>query len=72
MQFVKCTTVLDFGRNAAHCAARIRAELERKGTPIGPFDTLIAGTAVSNQATLVTRNTREFRRIEGLAMEDWY
>ena len=47
-------------------------ELERLGTPIGPFDVLIAGTARAHGATLITHNTREFGRIEGLAVEDWY
>jgi len=45
--------------------------LERAGTPIGVLDTLIAGTALRHGATLVTRNLKEFERIEGLAVEDW-
>ena len=47
----------------AMSAATIRAQLEQQGTPIGPMDILIAGTAVSLQATLVTHNVREFSRI---------
>jgi tRNA(fMet)-specific endonuclease VapC len=46
--------------------------LEDAGFPIGPLDTLIAGTAVAWGATLVTRNTREFGRIRGLNTVDWY
>jgi tRNA(fMet)-specific endonuclease VapC len=56
----------------AMSAATIRAQLEQQGTPIGPMDILIAGTAVSLQATLVTHNVREFSRISGLAIADWY
>ena len=63
---------LPFGRKEARSAARIRAEVEVAGTPIGPYDVLIAGTAVANGATLVTRNEREFGRVPGLAVENWY
>jgi tRNA(fMet)-specific endonuclease VapC len=48
-----------------------RAKLATKGTPIGPLDTLIAGHAMALDATLVTGNTREFSRVEGLAIENW-
>ena len=50
---------------------RIRSELERAGTPIGPNDLMIAATAVANDLTLVTANTREFSRVIGLALENW-
>jgi len=50
---------------------RIRAELERKGTPIGPYDLLIAAHALTLGVTLVTNNAREFSRIEGLKVENW-
>ena len=56
---------------AAH-AARIRAELEAAGTPIGPHDTLIAATALRHQAILVTRNEREFSRVAGLQWVNWH
>jgi len=49
----------------------IRAELESKGETIGPLDQLIAAHALALEATLVTHNTREFRRVEGLVVEDW-
>ena len=52
--------------------ARIRAELEAAGTPIGPHDTLIAATALRHQATLVTRNEREFSRVAGLLWVNWH
>ena len=64
--------VIPFGPPEARASARIRADLENRGFPIGPLDTLIAGTAVSHGATLVTNNTREFGRIEGLSLVDWY
>jgi tRNA(fMet)-specific endonuclease VapC len=64
--------LLPFGRKEARSAARIRADLEEAGKPIGPYDVLIAGTAVANGATLVTRNQREFQRVAGLVVENWY
>ncbi len=51
-------------------AAHIRSILEKKGTPIGPFDLLIAGQARSQGLTLVTNNIREFGRVDGLALEN--
>jgi len=71
-QFIRSVTVLPFEEKAAGAAARIRLELERAGVPIGPVDTLIAGTAAAWGATLVTRNRREFGRIRGLRTIDWY
>jgi tRNA(fMet)-specific endonuclease VapC len=64
--------VMPFGRAEALMAARVRAALEESGEAIGPLDTLIAGTALAARATLVTHNTREFRRVPGLRLEDWY
>lgn len=64
--------VLPFATKEAEAAAVIRAKLENIGTPIGPYDILIAGIALSSNATLVTHNTKEFSRIEGLSIEDWY
>jgi tRNA(fMet)-specific endonuclease VapC len=63
--------VLNFSNDDALAAAQIRAELERKGTRIGEYDTLIAGQALARQMTLVTANTREFHRVKGLQLEDW-
>ncbi len=65
-------TVVPFGRAEAVVAAQLRATLEQAGTPIGPEDLLIAATAISQRATLVTHNTREFSRIAGLALADWF
>ena len=64
--------VLPFGIEEAQAAAKIRARLEAEGRPIGPMDTLIAGTAVATGATLITRNLKEFGRVPGLAVADWY
>lgn len=50
---------------------KIRADLERKGTPIGPMDMLIAARAKAEDLILVTNNTREFERVEELEVEDW-
>jgi tRNA(fMet)-specific endonuclease VapC len=64
--------ILPFGAAEARAAARIRLELEKAGKPIGPMDLLIAATVLEQGAVLVTHNTREFRRIQGLLLEDWY
>lgn len=64
--------VLPFDSECAAHAARIRAEFEATGTSIGPHDTLIAATAIRHQATLVTRNVREFSRVPGLQWLNWH
>jgi len=65
-------TILPLGAKEAQSAAMIRATLEAAGTPIGSIDTLIAGTALANQGTLVTHNTKEFSRVDSLQMTDWF
>lgn len=65
-------SVLPFGREEAKLTADIRVKLEKKGTPIGPYDLLVAGTAVSNNAVLVTNNVKEFSRIPKLKIENWF
>lgn len=65
-------SILPFGRKEAQVAAAVRADLEQIGKPIGPLDTLIAGTALANHATLVTHNTSEFGRVPNLEVVDWY
>lgn len=63
--------VLNFGTDAAISYGVVCTLLERTGRAIGRFDMLIAGHALSEGATLVTHNTREFRRVPGLVVEDW-
>lgn len=70
--FASALTLLPFGAAEARAAARIRAALEEQGQTIGPYDLLIAGTALANGAILVTTNTDEFSRVPGLAIEDWF
>lgn len=62
---------LPFDDAAAEACARIRADLSRRGSPIGPYDCMIAATALSHELTLVTHNVAEFRRVDGLRIEDW-
>lgn len=63
--------VLEFDKEDARQAGEVRAALAARGTPIGPYDVLIAGQAVARDMTLVTHNTQEFRRVPGLKLEDW-
>jgi len=69
--FLSPLTILEFHAHAAEEYGKIRAELEKKGTPIGPMDMLIAAHARAEGLILVTNNTREFQRVEGLMVEDW-
>ena len=64
--------ILPFGLDEAAYASQIRVDLEKIGQPIGPYDVLIAATALANHATLVTHNTKEFDRVKNLSTEDWY
>jgi tRNA(fMet)-specific endonuclease VapC len=70
-EFLLPLEVADFDEKAADSYGKIRAALEAAGTPIGPLDTQIGAHALSLGAILVTHNTRAFRRIAGLAVEDW-
>ncbi len=63
--------VFSFTSKEAKVTASIRAELEKIGTPIGAYDILIAGIALSSHSTLVTHNTKEFKRVQNLTIEDW-
>lgn len=63
--------VLAFDEKCAVEAARIRADLEKRGCKIGPCDLLIAATALTNSATLITDNVREFKRVKNLRLETW-
>ncbi|NLS02031.1 type II toxin-antitoxin system VapC family toxin [Rhizobium sp. P32RR-XVIII] len=63
--------ILEFDQDDARKAGEIRAMLNAAGTPIGHYDVLIAGQAVSRDLTLITHNFKEFGRIAGLRIEDW-
>lgn len=71
-KFLSIVEILDFDSSAATEYGKIRADLKRKGTPIGNMDMLIAAHAKSENLIIVTHNTREFERVEGLKLEDWY
>jgi tRNA(fMet)-specific endonuclease VapC len=63
--------VVAFDREDAQRAGEIRAHLAATGTPIGPYDVLIAGQALARGLAVVTHNIREFKRVPGLSVEDW-
>lgn len=69
--FAARLVVLPFDEKAAAHFGQTRAALERLGTPIGPYDLMIAGHARSEGLTLVTNNLREFQRVDGLRTENW-
>lgn len=70
-RFISVIIELPLDRGAAQNAARIRADLERLGQLIGPYDLLIAGQALASSLTLVTNNIQEFQRVSGLKLESW-
>lgn len=63
--------VLDFDKEDARVAGEVRAGLAVQGTPIGPYDVLIAGQAKARNLILITHNTSEFERVPGLSIQDW-
>ena len=69
--FVAPLSVVDFDQEAALAYGQLRADLFRRGTPIGPLDMLIAAHALALDVTLVTNNEREFKRVPGLRVENW-
>jgi len=70
-RLMEAVIVAPFDMEAARAAASIRAELERSGRIIGPYDLLLAGQAVANSLVLVTNNFDEFNRVAGLRLENW-
>lgn len=70
-EFLAIYEIVPFDTNAAKCYATIRADLERNGTPIGANDIAIASIALANNGIIVTNNTKEFSRVNGLVVEDW-
>ena len=71
-EFISLITIIPFGYDEEKCAADIRVKLEKQGVPIGPYDILIAASAMAKNCTLITHNIREFDRIKGLKIQDWY
>jgi tRNA(fMet)-specific endonuclease VapC len=69
--FLEPLHVLPYDHDSAVATAKIRAALESKGLVIGPYDLLLAGQALAMSLVLVTRNLREFQRVEGLSLENW-
>jgi len=70
-RFFSQFTIIPLDPEAARIAGRIRAELAASGTPIGPYDVQIAAIAMANNLIVVTHNTKEFSRVNGLQIEDW-
>ena len=70
-KFLTPIEIIDYGYEATFEYGKIRAELEKKGVPIGPLDMLIASHAKSLDVILVTNNVRQFERIAGLRIENW-
>ncbi len=70
-EFLFVLEVASYDDSSAMQYGAVRAALEKRGTPIGPLDTLIAAHALSIDAILVTHNQREFSRVPGLRVEDW-
>ncbi|MBI3822512.1 MAG: type II toxin-antitoxin system VapC family toxin [Planctomycetes bacterium] len=71
MAFVQPYSSLPFDDAAAIEFGNLYAHLKALGQPIGPFDLMIAATALANKLVLVTHNTKEFSRVPGLTLEDW-
>lgn len=69
--FLTNIQLLSYSEADAHAAAAIRANLQKRGSPIGAYDVLLAGCAVSRGLILVSSNMREFQRISGLQLENW-
>ena len=69
--FLAPLIILPFDEAAIWAYGELCAELERRGTPIGSLDKMIAAHALSEKAPLVTNNTREFARVPGLRLENW-
>ena len=70
-EFMTPLNIAPYDDAVAPVYGRVRAELERAGTPIGPLDTMIAAHALSLGLTVVTDNEREFRRVPGLKVQNW-
>ena len=72
MQQSQFLSIIDVNEKVAELAAQIRVDLEKIGLPIGAHDVLIAASALSVNGQLVTRNVREFERVQGLQVVNWF
>jgi len=63
--------IIGFDKESARICGQVRANLNKKGTPIGVYDLQIAAIAIANNLVLVTHNIGEFSRVDGLQYEDW-
>ena len=70
-RFLSAMSVLSFDASAAIRAGELRAEMERNGNPVGPYDMLLAAHALSVGLAFVTHDTTEFSRVNGLRLDDW-
>lgn len=71
LKFLKHNNIIPLTKNSVEVSASIYASLRKKGTPLDDVDLLIAGISISNDMTLITHNTKHFKRIENLVIEDW-
>ena len=69
--FLAPLTILPFDAPAVWAYGDLRADMERRGTPLGSLDTMIAAHALSQHALLITNNTREFAKVPGLQLDNW-
>ena len=70
-EFLYPFEILTYDENASREYGKVRSQLEKKGLIIGPLDMLIAAHAISRELTIITNNTKEFRRIRSLKVENW-
>ena len=69
--FLLSFRIVDYDESASFLYGELRADLEKRGQPIGPLDMMIAAHALSLDVPLVTNNTKEFERIKGLKLDNW-
>ncbi len=70
-RFLQVVTIANFDRACADSYSHIKLSLRQKGRPTGEVDALIAAVAMANEAILVTHNTKHFKHIDGLLLDDW-
>lgn len=70
-EFLEPFDVMAFDDRSTPIYGKLRSLLERKGSPVGPNDMIIAATVMARNGVLITHNINEFKKIDGLALEDW-